>query len=66
MLIFNFDILLIINGFGFNQEYISEFFNSNQTETFFSFIPRSIARLAAVNIIIEVLDLLAYCFYPNE
>ena len=58
LLALNIDLYFVINGFFFNEEYLSELFNSDEEETFFSFIPRSITRFfytTAVGIIISVI-----------
>ena len=42
------DIYILTNGLFFSDSYISEIFNSNEKETFFSFIPRSIDRFVYI------------------
>ena len=45
------DIYILTNGLFFSDSYISEIFNSNEKETFFSFVPRSIYRFIYVTIV---------------
>jgi hypothetical protein len=56
LLLLNIELYFVVNGLFYSEEYISGLFHSNEKETFFSFLKRSIERLlytTVVGVIIE-------------
>ena len=53
IIIFLLNIILyfVINGLFYSEEYVSDLFNSDEEETFFSFFPRSISRFLYTTIV---------------
>ena len=53
IIIFLLNVILyfVINGFFFSEEYVSELFNSEEKDGFFSFFPRSITRFIYTTIV---------------
>ena len=60
------DIYLLTNGLFYSDSYISEIFNSNEKETFFSFIPRSIDRFIYTTILINIIAFIINFFFIDE
>ena len=44
ILILNIDFYLVVNGFFFNEDYVSEVYHLEKPDSFFTFVPRSINR----------------------
>ena len=56
ILLLNIDLYFVVNGLFYNEDYISDLFNSTEKETFFSFFSRSIERFiyaTLVGVIVE-------------
>ena len=66
LLALNIDLYFVINGFFFNEEYLSELFNSDEEETFFSFIPRSINRFFYTTIVGIIISIIIDCIFIEE
>ena len=60
------DIYFLTNGLFYSDSYISEIFNSNKKETFFSFIPRAIDRFIYTTIIVNVIEYIIKFFFVEE
>ena len=50
----------------FNEEYLSELYNSDEEETFFSFFPRSISRFFYATIVGYVVGIIMDCIFIEE
>ena len=66
LLLINIDLYFVINGIFITEDYISELFNSNEEETFFSFFPRSISRFAYTTLVSGFLGIIIDCFFIIE
>ena len=53
LLVLNLDLYFLINGLFFSDSYISERFNSEEEDTFFSFVTRSIINYLIVFFVVE-------------
>ena len=60
------DLYFLVNAMLFNEEYISEIFHSDEEETFFSFVPRSINRYIYTTFVGRILNYLIKCFFIKE
>ena len=60
------DLYFLINGLFFSNSYISEIFNSNKKETFFSFIPRSIGRFVYCTLVGNIITHIIQLFFIEE
>jgi hypothetical protein len=60
------DLYFLINAMLFNEEYISEIFNSDEEETFFSFVPRSINRYIYTTFVGTILNYFIKYFFIKE
>ena len=68
IMLFNLNILLyfVINGLFFNEEYVSKVYNLKTEEKFFSFLPRSINRLAYTTLASLAINFIVECFKIDE
>jgi hypothetical protein len=66
LLLLNIDLYFVINGFFYNEEYISELFNSDKEETFFSYLPRSISRFFYATMVSFVVQFIINCLFIEE
>ena len=66
LFILDIDLYLFVNALFFNEEYISEIFNLNEKETFFSFVPRSTDRFLYTTIVGVVLNYIIDFFFVEE
>ena len=66
LLLLNIDLYFVINGLFFNEDYISQLYNSNEKETFFSFIPRSYSRFFYATIVSFVVGIIIDCIFIEE
>ena len=66
LLLLNIDLYFVINGLFFNEEYISQLFNSDEEETFFSFIPRSISRFFYATMVGFIIGFIIDCIFIEE
>ena len=60
------DLYFIFNGFFFNEKYLSELFHSNEDETFFSYIPRSISRFIYATLVGLIIGTIIDCLFIEE
>ena len=66
LLLLYIDLYFIFNGFFYNEKYLSEFFHSNEEETFFSFIPRSISRFIYFTLVGLIIGTIIDCLFIEE
>ena len=68
LLLFVLDIklYLFVNALFFNEEYISEIFNSTEEEKFFTFIPRSYSRFFYTTLVGILVNYIIDCFFIEE
>ena len=68
LMLLNLDIFLyfIINGFFYNEDYISKVYHLKKKETFFSFLPRSFNRILYSTFVSLILNIIIDCFIINE
>ena len=68
ILLFVLDIklYLFVNALFFNEEYISEIFNSTEEEKFFTFIPRSYNRFFYTTLVGISVNYIVDCFFIEE
>ena len=66
LLLLNIDLYFVVNGLFFSEEYISQLFNSDEEETFFSYIPRSISRFFYATIVGYIVKAIIDCIFIEE
>mgnify|MGYP006873012459 CR=1 FL=1 len=66
LLLLNIDLYFLINGFFYNEEYLSEIFNSNKEETFFSYITRSFNNFVYATLVGEIIGIIIDCIFIEE
>ena len=66
LLVLNLDLYFLINGLFFSDSYISERFNSEEEDTFFSFVTRSIRRFLYCGIVGSIINYLIVFFVVEE
>ena len=66
VLLISIDLYCLFNGLMFNESYISDIYNNQERENFFSFIPRSYSHLIFITIISKLINGLISCFYFEE
>jgi len=66
ILVLTIDLFFLINGLFYNDSYISEIFNSNEKETFFSFVPRSIDRFVYTTIVGSIIGYILQFSFVEE
>ena len=66
LLLLNIDLYFVINGLFFNEEYISQLFHSDEEETFFSFLPRSIGRFFYSLLVGFIIKIIIECIFIEE
>ena len=58
ILLLNIVLYFFINGLFFSEDYVSDLFNSNEKEKFFSFFPRSILRFIYTTIVSGIIAII--------
>ena len=66
LLLLNIDLYFIFNGLFYNEKYLSDLFHSNEEETFFSFIPRSISRFIYTTLVGFIIGIIIDCIFIEE
>ena len=66
VLLISIDLYCLFNGLMFSESYISDIYNNQETENFFSFIYRSYSHLIFITIISKLINGLISCFYLDE
>ena len=62
----NVDLYFVVNGLFYNEQYISDLFNSTKKETFFSFFERSIERFLYATIVAVIVESIIGCILIEE
>ena len=60
------DIFFVVNALFYNEKYISELYNSNKRETYFSFVKRSVNRFIYSIFMSSFVKYLIECFFVEE
>ena len=58
ILLLNIILYFVINGLFYSEDYVSDLFNSDEEETFFSFFPRSISRFIYTTLVGVVIGII--------
>ena len=66
LLLLNIDLYFVVNALFFNEEYLSELYNSEEEETFFSYIPRSISRFFYAFLVGYIVGIIMDCIFIEE
>ena len=66
LFLINIDLYFIINGLFFSEEYLSQLFNSNEEDSFFSYFPRSISRYFYAVIVGYIIGIIIDCIFIEE
>ena len=66
LLVLDITLYLFVNALFFNEDYISEVFNSNKKEKFFTFIPRSYNRFLYTTLVGVIVNYIIDCFFIEE
>ena len=60
------ELYLVVNALFYNEEYLSDLFNSNKKENFFSFVPRRISHFIYASEVNMIISFLIGLFYTEE
>ena len=60
------ELYFVINALFYNEEYLSELFNSNEPEHFFSFVPRRLSQFFYTSVVSIIISLLIGYFSIEE
>ena len=60
------DLYFLVNALFYNEEYITNLYYSDEEETFFSFVPRSLNRIIYTSLASSVLDFIISLLFPSE
>ena len=66
ILIMTIELYFVINALFYNEEYLSELFNSKKKDTFFSFIPRRINQYIYTSAVSGIISYLISYFFVEE
>ena len=66
LFILDIDLYFFVNGLFFNEDYVSEIFNSKESENFFTFVPRSIDRFFYTTLVGVIVGYVIDCFFIEE
>ena len=66
LFILDIDLYLFVNALFINEEYVSQIFNLDKEDNFFSFIPRSIDRFFYATLVGAILNYIIDCFFIEE
>ena len=66
LLILDLDLYLFVNALFINEDYVSQIFNLNKKDTFFSFIGRSMDRFLYTTIVGVILNYITVFFFVEE
>ena len=66
LFILDIKLYLFVNALFFNEEYISEIFNSTEEEKLFTFIPRSYSRFFYTTLVGILVNYIIDCFFIEE
>ena len=60
------DLYFVVNALFYNEDYIRDLYYSDEDETFFSFVPRSLNRIIYTFVVNWVLDFIISLLFPSE
>ena len=60
------DLYLFVNALFYNEDYVRDLYYSDEKETLFSFVPRSINRIIYTSLVSGVLDFIISLLFPTE
>ena len=60
------NLYFVVNALFYNEEYITDLYYSEEKETFFSFVPRSLNRIIYTSVASGVLDFIISLLFPSE
>ena len=60
------ELYFVINALFYNEEYLSELFNSNEPEHFFSFVPRRLSQFFYTSVVSIIISFLIGLFSIEE
>ena len=66
ILIITIELYFVINALFYNEEYLSELFNSNEEESFFSFVPRRFNQFMYTSAVSGIISYLVGYFFVDE
>ena len=66
LIIMTIELYFIINALFYNEEYLSEVFNSTEEETFFSFVPRRFNQFVYTSVVNKIISYLIGFFFIEE
>jgi len=66
ILIITIELYFVINALFYNEEYLSELFNSNKEELFFSFVPRRFNQFMYTSAVSGIISYLVGYFFVDE
>ena len=66
LFILNVILYFVVNGIFYNEDYVSEVYNLEEEEKFFSFLPRSINRFIYTTVVSLIVSFVADCFFIEE
>jgi len=66
LLLLNIDLYFVINGFFFNEAYLSAIFNSNEEEHFFSYITRQFSNFVYATLVGVIIGAIIDCIFIEE
>jgi len=66
LLLLNIVLYFVINGFFYNEEFLSKLFNSNEEETFFTYIRRSFSNFVYATLVGSVIGIIIDCIFIEE
>jgi hypothetical protein len=66
ILIMTIELYFVINALFYNEEYLSQLFNSNQKDSFFSFVPRRFNQFVYTSAVSGIISYLIEYFFIEE
>ena len=66
LIIMTIELYFIINALFYNEEYLSEVFNSTEEENFFSFVPRRFNQFVYTSVVNKIISYLIGFFFIEE
>jgi len=66
LFLLNIDLYFVINGFFYNEEYLSAIFNSKEEENFFSYITRQFSNFVYATLVGTIIGIIIDCIFIEE
>ena len=66
LFLLNIDLYFVINGFFYNEEFLSALLNSNDEETFFTYIRRSFSNFVYATLVGLIIGIIIDCIFIEE